>query len=242
MPGWVYLVTQSNKQQSNPSKNPFVPTYAEVTVTRFEQNKLLKIKTMFDQKEPMFDFPQMVAERQHQTCLIDYVPGSVIKLAFDQPNNTRLAVAYRILTDTGYKQRLRVYNLTRLSCSNTISEKEAEMILFEASMRESQFLNDSFKSKSKSIFLDQALNQTGAVSAMTLSDTLLISFSPDLFTFREYTQIHTSFVPLRTGPLTNRISNQIFHPIALFTLKPKPSDQFLVQISIVGNTTNEQHL
>jgi hypothetical protein len=37
-PGYLYVLTQTNKQTKNPSENHFNPMYGELTLTRFDQN------------------------------------------------------------------------------------------------------------------------------------------------------------------------------------------------------------
>ena len=48
----------------------------------------------------------------------DYIPGMVQKIAFDQINNEKVAMVYRILKNDGYIYRVRIYNLR--NCSSEI--------------------------------------------------------------------------------------------------------------------------
>ena len=48
----------------------------------------------------------------------DYIPGMVQKIAFDQINNEKVAMVYRILKNNGYIYRVRIYNLG--NCSSEI--------------------------------------------------------------------------------------------------------------------------
>ena len=48
--------------------------------------------------------------------MVDYLPGTGQKIAFNQHENDKIALVYRLLKDKGYEYRMRVYNFDQLDC------------------------------------------------------------------------------------------------------------------------------
>ena len=54
------------------------------------------------------------------------MPGTVQKIAFDQVSNAKVAMIYRILKDTGYLYRVRIYDLKKFNCEAKPADDEVD--------------------------------------------------------------------------------------------------------------------
>jgi len=88
--------------------------------------------------------------------LHDYIPGTVQKIAFDQKDNRKIAMVYRILRENGYLYRVRIYNLTgELDCESHGDDIDIDTFLNVGS---SEDIEDRFAStiNDEKFYLDES--------------------------------------------------------------------------------------
>jgi len=168
-----YVFTQSNKKFY--SKDKFNPLFSQVSISQFEKNRYFGDyqKDVVDQD--LYDYSQ---KRQGKRCLLEYIPGLVQKIAFNQIANDKVAMVYRFIQDEGYQYRIRVYDLMRMNCSQ--DEVSAEKAFEEAK----EVLEKGDHQNSQ--YSDFKLNTTSAVLALSMyhGDKIMLSMDPDIYKFR----------------------------------------------------------
>ena len=61
---------------------------------------------------------KQIEKSQIEICLHDFVPGPIQKIAFDQTDNSKIVLVYKILTMDGYIYRTRIYDFKKLECAD----------------------------------------------------------------------------------------------------------------------------
>lgn len=72
----MFVFTQTN---SIPSGNDFNPFYSEISLSRFSKSTFVGTSMKLQDK---YDFVDNMLERQAEICLVHYIPGVVMKIAF----------------------------------------------------------------------------------------------------------------------------------------------------------------
>lgn len=104
---YLYIFTHNNKQINRSNmQNPYL---GELTVSRVR-------KSAYTSQDNTVDLYENLMDRQPRICLHEFIPGTVQKIAFDQVHNHKVALLYRILVDTGFIYRVRIFKLTELEC------------------------------------------------------------------------------------------------------------------------------
>lgn len=103
------------------------------------------------------DLFSQAGRRQGEVCLLDYLPGMVQKVAFNQYENNKFVVVYRILKDNGYQYRIRIYRIEEDRCGFRYDRHD---IMSSVAETEDLFLNDQYINSESTGFEDFKLDTT----------------------------------------------------------------------------------
>lgn len=229
---YFYVLSQHN-QKHNP-KNAKNPYYAEVSILRYKQETYLSKKRydLFGEVGQYYGNPQNgstdLLQRVHdshgESCLLDFIPGAVQKLALDQADSSKIVLLYRILGDEGYLLRLRIYDLKNLKCSHL--HPNPDLIFHQISTNQEHLFTSSEMNITEPLEPfkfeeDFTLPMHSKISALNFYNgkTITLSYDPDFYEFRVLVKKKDEWVYGLHGPFMYKSQHQQYINTGLHYLK-----------------------